>query len=80
MQTFGGYSLKKCVYREQGKGGGIVIYAKKDLKVISIADLNVFVEGRLEICFIELVTDDKDKHIAIGNIYRVPETNERIYI
>jgi hypothetical protein len=62
------------------KQGGFAIYVKKGVKTLSRKDLNIFREGEFESCFIELVTDTKHKNKIIGEIYRVPGTNEKQFI
>ena len=75
-----GYDLKEYFIRENSQGGGIAIFAKSDLKCIIIKDLIINIEGVIESCFIELITKDNQKNIVIGEIYRIPGTNEKIFL
>lgn len=75
-----GYTLKEYAYREKTKCGGVAIYIKSNIKAIARTDLKLFIEGRLETCFIELITPDKKKNIIIGEMYRVPGTNEKQFL
>ena len=75
-----GYCLKEYAYRQHSKFGGVAIYVKKGIKTIPRTDLKIYVEGQLETCFIEIVTEDKKRNIIVGELYRVPGTNVKNYI
>ncbi len=57
---------------------GVAIYINKKLKYVERKDLNIFEEGIFESCFIELFV--QKKNIVIGEIYRIPGTNENNFI
>ena len=65
-------------HRKKLTKGGVAIYIHKKLKYNERKDLNIFEEGFFESCFIELFT--QRKNIVIGEIYRVPGTNENNFI
>lgn len=75
-----GYSLANWENRRKTKQGGVAIYSRKGLKTIARKDLTIFKEGYFESCFIELVTGNTHKNILIGEVYRVPGTNEKNFI
>ena len=75
-----GYTLNEYAYRENSKCGGVAIYTKISLKAIARTDLKLFIEGRIETCFIELISGCKNNNIVVGEIYWVPGTNERDFI
>ncbi len=72
-----GYDL----YDEHRKNitrGGVAIYVNKKLKYKERKDLNVFDEGKFESCFMEIIC--KSRNIVIGEIYKIPGTNENDFI
>jgi hypothetical protein len=64
-----GYSLKEYVMRENCTRGGVAIFVRNNIKTISRADLKLFKEGKIEGCFIEVITKDNfKKYCNWGNI------------
>ena len=63
-----------CNNRKSGRGGGVGIYVKDDLLFKIRKDLTVNYGQELESIFVEI---DHNSHVFIvGEIYRVPNTNE----
>jgi hypothetical protein len=75
-----GYKLQTWENRKVKTKGGVAIYVKKGLKTFSRKDLNIFEEGFFESCFIELDRKNNSKNIIIGEIYRIPGTNEKLFL
>ena len=66
-------------YNRQGKArGGVAIYIRDGIQYISRPDININVDGEFECIFIE--TNINKHKTIIGEIYRVPDTNERLSI
>ncbi len=65
-------------HRKNMTKGGVAIYVNKKLSYKERKDLNYFEEGKFESCFIEIST--KSKNIVVGEIYRIPGTNELDFI
>ncbi len=65
-------------HRQNMTRGGVAIYVSKSLRRKERKDLNVFQEGKFESCFIEITL--RSKTLVIGEIYRVPGTNEKDFI
>ena len=72
-----GYKLFE-EHRKNMTRGGVAIYVSKNLNFKDRSDLNVFQEGIFESCFVEITM--KGKNVIIGEIYRVPGTNELDFI
>lgn len=65
--------------RSKGKSrGGVCILIRDNLTYIECPDLEVFVEGQFETCFVELRS--KQRPIIIGSMYKVPGTSEREFL
>lgn len=62
-------------HRQTIKRGGVGIYVKNDIKFIRRTDLEINREGVFESVFIQTQSQNK-KNAIIGEIYRVPGTNE----
>ena len=60
--------------------GGVALYINNTLKFKIISDISYFEEGLYESCFIEISTTDISKSIVAGEIYRVPNTDETLFI
>lgn len=77
------YSINKfdlvSKYRHNKRGGGVSIMIKSGIKYFERNDLSVFEEGKFESVFIEISRQGKD-NIVVGEIYRVPGTNELDFI
>ncbi len=65
-------------HRQNITRGGVAIYVSKKLQYKERKDLNIFVEGKFESCFIEVTL--RSKPLVIGEIYRVPGTREVDFI
>ena len=74
------YTLAAYEYRKKLKQGGVAIYLRKGIKFINRNDLNIFKEGELESCFIEIIRNEKKKNIIIGELYRIPNTSEKDFL
>ena len=72
-----GYNMI-CKNRPPGKRGGIAIYIQKHITYKHRPDLEINVENEFESLFIDMSINNK--HIIIGEIYRVPNTNEKLSI
>lgn len=66
-------------FRKTKKGGGVSIMIRKSLKFVTRDDLAMFEEGKFESLFIEIPYNCKNG-IVIGEVYRVPGTNEKDFI
>ena len=75
---FDGYDLIS-EYRTNKRRGGVSIMTRSHLKYIERPDLKIFDEGRFESVFIE-ITQKGRKNLVVGEIYRVPGTNEKEFI
>ena len=67
-----------CKNRPPGKRGGIAIYIQKHITYKHRPDIEINVENEFESLFIDMSINNK--HIIIGEIYRVPNTNEKLSI
>ncbi len=65
-------------HRRKSKGGGVGIYINQEINYKIREDLSLFEEGAFESIFIE--TLGNDMKTIIGEIYRVPNTNESIFL
>ena len=81
------YNVSRCnipnynfeeIHRKEMSRGGVGIYINKNLKYKLRPDLSVFDEGYFESIFLEITTGNK--HTVVGEIYRVPNTNEANFI
>ena len=59
--------------------GGVAIYIRDNIPFHVREDLGYFIEGEFESIFIE-TTQSGLKHSIIGEIYRVPNTNEKLSV
>lgn len=73
-----GYNFEQK-FRSSKMGGGVGIYITKSAKYVMRDDLAVFVEGIYESVFIELL-NEKGKNIIVGEVYRVPGTDEKLFL
>jgi len=64
--------------RPSGKRGGIAIYSKDNITFKCRPDIEINIDGEFESIFIE--TTNKKEKIIVGEIYRVPNTNEQLSI
>lgn len=65
-------------HRENKSKGGVAIYVHKNLRYIERADISIFKEGLFESCFVEIPT--KNRNIVVGEVYRIPGTNEASFL
>ncbi len=65
-------------YRKNIGRGGVAIYIHDKLKYKLRDDLAIFEEGFFESCFIEIFNGKKN--FIVGEVYRVPNTNEKNFI
>ncbi len=72
----GFHLFHKCRQGEQR--GGVAIYAKESLKYQLRDDLSLFYEGQFESIFLEVMCGKTST--VVGEIYRIPNTNEDISI
>ena len=72
-----GYKLVPNSRKDMTKGG-VAIYIRNDLKYKERPDLDIFVEGEFETVFVEILSESHS--CIIGEIYRIPNTNEIISI
>ena len=64
-----GYKLESN-NRKQKKGGGVCIYVRDTYKYVRRNDLEIFLEGRLESCIVEIVCPKKN--VILCSLYRPP--------
>ena len=62
--------------RTVGTRGGIAIYIKETISFKCRPDSEINIDGEFESIFIETII--KQEKIIIGEIYRVPNTNEQL--
>ena len=65
-------------HRKNMSRGGVALYVNKKLKFVERKDISVFDEGKFESCFIEIIS--KSRNIIVGEVYRIPGTNELDFI
>ena len=71
-----GYTFK---YKNRKvKKGGVGIYINDKIHYSPRDDLSVFIEGEFETIFVEV--EQNDRNIIVGEIYRVPNTNELLSV
>ena len=58
--------------------GGVAIFIKNAIKFKERQDLSIFDEGKFESIFLEIYGNKKN--LIIGEVYRVPNTNEKDFI
>lgn len=74
--TLPGYNF---VYNNRSKSrGGVAIYINNKFNFIRRHDLELFYEGEFESIFVEI--QSKEHNAIIGEIYRVPNSNELVSI
>lgn len=66
-------------YRTQKSRGGVSILIRTNINYIIRSDLRVFEEGKFESIFIEILRKS-EANIVIGEVYRVPGTNEAEFL
>ena len=66
-------------YRREKSRGGVSILIRSNIKYIERTDIEIFDEGEFESVFVEVQHKGKC-NIIIGEIYRVPGTNEANFI
>ncbi len=71
--SINGYSVVEK-HRAKSKGGGVVLYLRKDFKYQLRDDLSVFEEGQFVSIFVEITSRKNDRRL-IGEIYIPGETN-----
>lgn len=69
-----GYNLV-CKNRKVGMRGGIAMYILNSLPYVTREDLEINIDLEFESLFVEVKT--KEQNTIVGEIYRVPNTNER---
>jgi hypothetical protein len=55
------------------------LYIRDKIKYKLRTDVSIFHEGIIESCFIEMISKNS-KNIIIGELYRVPGTNEDFFL
>ena len=60
--------------------GGVAIYLLNDINYKERQDLCIHLEGQFESIAVEVETKNSKHNIIIAEIYRVPNTNERLSI
>ncbi len=71
------YELRE-EHRKNMTKGGVAIYIHNRLKFIERCDLQIFIEGHIESYFIEI--EFPDKNLIIGELYRVPNTDQNVFL
>jgi len=66
-------------YRKEKSRGGVTIMVKSHINYIERPDLGIFEEGKFESIFVEIPRKGKCS-VIVGEIYRVPGTNENEFI
>ena len=66
-------------YRKQASRGGVSIMIQTQLRYILRNDLRIFDEGKFESLFIE-IQRKSGANVVVGEVYRVPGTNEVDFI
>ena len=74
-----GYNME-FKHRTTKTQGGVAVYINNKIQYKNRADLSVFHEGKMETCFVELLTEKQQNNIIIGEIYRVPNTDETFFL
>ena len=64
--------------RKQMTKGGVALYISDEFDFKQRHDISATYEGEFETVFVEIV--DKNKTLIVGEIYRIPNTNESISI
>ena len=81
------YNVPRCnipnynfeeIHRKEMSRGGVGIYINKKLRYKVRSDLSIFNEGYFESLFLEITSGGR--HTVVGEIYRVPNTNEAYFI
>ena len=57
--------------------GGVAVYINTKYTAIERKDLCVNVEGEFESLLVDVQTQNNQRHIAVGEIYRIPNTPEK---
>ena len=64
--------------RENRTKGGVAIYIRNNHTFKTRDDLSIFIEGEYETIFVEI--NSKPNNLIIGEIYRVPNTPEKLSV
>jgi hypothetical protein len=73
LYQISGYKLI-CRNREMNRRGGVAMYLKDNIKYKLRNDLEIHIDGEFECLFIEAQLNNKQ--VIVGEVYRVPNTNE----
>ena len=57
--------------------GGVAIYISHKFTANEREELSVNMEGEFESIIVDVQTKNKKRHIAVGEVYRIPGTNEK---
>ena len=74
-----GYSFVEK-HRTATMGGGVALYIKEGFSYKIRDDLSIFHEGQFESVFVEIDLNTSVKKLILGEIYRVPNSNQRDFI
>jgi hypothetical protein len=74
-----GYEFE-YINRQETKGGGIGIYINEKIQYKLRTDLNIYKEGKIESCFVEIITKKGSRNIIIGEIYKVPGIEDKLFL
>ena len=66
------------MHRQNMTRGGVGLFISDKLNYKVRADLSIFEEGLFESIFVEVYNNSK--HIVAGEVYRIPSSNENIFI
>lgn len=74
----GAWTLKlkdmNCINRENKNGGGVALYADKNLNYKVVDEMSTAMDNLLECDTVEICTEKK-KNIIVSCIYRAPGSN-----
>ena len=70
-----GYNFVRYT-RKKSKRGGVAIYTRNNIDFAERSDLALVSDGEFESVFIQVKSQNKSK-LVVGEIYRVPGTNEK---
>jgi hypothetical protein len=76
--NFKSYAMVNA-YRTNKQRGGVSVLVKLGINFVERKDISIFEEGKFESVFIE-VPQVRRPNIVIGEVYRVPGTNEQEFI
>ncbi len=69
-----GFNLVQKIRTGRARGG-VAIYVRDNIKYKLRDDISIFCEGEFESVFIEIINDTRNT--IVGEVYRVPNTDER---